>query len=134
VPAPTPVTIPVVETTEAIAALLLVQFPPVVAELSVDTLPVHIDVVPEIAAAVFTVATVVTKQPVLVVYVSVVVPADIPVSTPDELPMVATVVLLLVQLKPLLLGGGMFTVEPTHTVTGVATFGGSAFTMNEETR
>jgi hypothetical protein len=55
----------------------------------------------------YTVATVVTKQPVVVVYVSVVVPVDTPVIILLELPIVAIVVLLLLQLWPFVLGGAM---------------------------
>jgi hypothetical protein len=64
----------------------------------------------------------------------VVVPVDTPVIIPLELPIVATAVLLLVQLLPLVLGGAIEVVVPTHAATGDATAGGNALTVNADVR
>jgi hypothetical protein len=49
---------------------------------------------------------------------------------PLELPIVATAVLLLLQLLPLVLGGAMLVFVPTHAATGEAIAGGNALTVN----
>ena len=65
VPAVTPVTIPVLAPTDAVPVLLLLHVPPVVAELSVVTAPVHTVDAPDIAAGNgLTVTTAITRQPV----------------------------------------------------------------------
>ena len=58
-----------------------------------------------------------------------VVPVATPVNIPFELPIVATAVLLLLQLRPLVLGGGIAVVVPTHAVAEEAIAGGSALTV-----
>ena len=133
-PPATPVTIPVADPTVARAVLLLLHTPPPAASFSVIELPTTTDVGPVIVPApgsAYTVATAVTKQPVVVVYVSVVVPVDTPVMIPLELPIVATDVVLLLQLLPLVLGGNMLVEVPTHAATGEAIAGGRALTVND---
>ena len=66
-PAVLPVTIPVVDPIDAIAALLLVQTPPVVGSVSVRVCPTQRGAAPAIAAGNgFTVSVRVVKQPVVV--------------------------------------------------------------------
>ena len=93
-PAATPVTTPVPLLTVANDVLLLLQVPSGVASLSAVVKPAHTLVVPVIAAGSgFTVTTLVMIQPVGKVYVTVAVPAVIPVITLPAA--VATAVLLL---------------------------------------
>ena len=64
VPAPTPVTTPVPDTTVAFAGLLLLHVPPLVALLSVVVVPIQADSVPLIApGAAVTVTSYVATQP-----------------------------------------------------------------------
>ena len=66
-PEATPVTTPVEVPTVAIVLLLLLHVPPAIAQLSDEVPPAHNVVVPVIEATALTVASVVTKQPVIVV-------------------------------------------------------------------
>mgnify|MGYP003330429273 CR=1 FL=1 len=118
-PVVTPVAIPDEEPTVATPGALLDQTPPVVAELSGVPAPVQTNVDPEIFSGNgFTVTTMVASWPqgFETLYVSVVVPAEIPVSTPDAEPMVATDVLLLIQVPPAApVGFVIVVVEPIQT-------------------
>lgn len=109
-------TVPVDEPTVAILVLLQVQTPPVGEELNVDEDPVHMAKTPVIAAGcVFTVTTLVAKQPPLKVYVIVAVPAAAPVTTPDVELTLAVPDALLVHTPPV--GEeDKVVVDPTQTV------------------
>jgi hypothetical protein len=87
--------------TVATTVVPLLQVPPVVALVSVVVAPAHTLVAPDIVAGiVLTVTTVVARQPVINVYVILVVPAVRPVSMPDVAPIEATDGLLLVHDDP----------------------------------
>jgi hypothetical protein len=99
----TPVIDPVKETV-AMLLFVLYQKPPGVASLNEPTLPVHNVVVPDIAAIVGTVITVtvmVLVRPPISVYEIVTVPAATPVTIPEDVPTVAIVLSLLLQVPPL---------------------------------
>jgi hypothetical protein len=84
VPPPTPVIRPDVEPIVATEVLLLlhVALPPMI-QVSADELASQIFIVPLIAGGgVVALISLVTKQPLLTVYVTVVVPAAIPVTSP----------------------------------------------------
>lgn len=66
-PADAPYTIPATASTVAIAVLLLLQVPPVVASLNIVALPAHRVVLPVTGVIGFTVTVVVAKQPVGIV-------------------------------------------------------------------
>ena len=85
VPGVIPVTMPVPETI-AIAVLLLLQEPPDVASVKSTVYPAHTDVVPVIAAGNgLTITTFDVAQPVVgKTYTTVAVPAETPVTIPDE--------------------------------------------------
>src|SRR5215204_502048 len=108
VPGATGVTTPVLLLTVATAPLLLVQAPPAVPlVLRVAVLPMHSEELPVMVPAVtltFTVTLIVASvgepQPLDMLYLMVDVPAPIAVSSPDVASMVATAVLLLVQVPP----------------------------------
>src|ERR1043166_4771101 len=101
VPADTPVTTPVVEPIVATPVLLLLQVPPPVPSLNVVVAPWQILVTPVIGRGDgYTVTVMAAAQPVLRVYEMVEVPAATPVTIPVDEPIVATVVLLLVQIPP----------------------------------
>ena len=89
VPFVTPETAPDEMSTVAIAVLLLLHVPPLVASLNVVVLPAQTVVMPVIGAMGFTVTVVVAAQPVDIVYVIAVVPADTPDTIPDPKPIVA---------------------------------------------
>jgi len=111
VPALTPVTTPALVTV-ATAVLLLVQVPPVLG-VTLAVLPTFTAVAPPSVGRALTVKDTVAVQPVLVwVKVKVIVPALTPVTTP-ALVTVATALLLLAQVPPVL--GVTFAVLPTHT-------------------
>ncbi len=97
-----PVTIPVVAPTVAFEVLLLAHVPPVVPVLaSVVVAPTQMDVVPEMGVgSALTVTTAVLPQPVDPAKLMVVVPAEMAVTRPDVVPMVATEGLLLVHPVP----------------------------------
>jgi hypothetical protein len=117
-PADTPVTVPVVDPMLANVLLLLVHVPGLDASVSVEVRPTHTFVVPPIAAGnAFTVIGVVTEQPVGIVYIILGVPADTPVTMPDEAPAVACPGLLLVHVPPTVASLSVV-VWPTQT-TGV---------------
>ena len=100
VPPATPVTTPVPETTVATAVLLLVHEPPP-ASVSAVVNPGHTFVVPVIDDGNgLTVTVVFVVQPVGKVYTMVDVPASPAVTIPELVPIVATDVLLLVQVPP----------------------------------
>jgi len=85
VPDETPVTIPDSEPTEALVEVLLLQTPPAVASLSVTVPPTHTDAgAPMIGVIGFTNNVVLLTQPVdAIVYVTVVEPGVIPLTTPE---------------------------------------------------
>ena len=112
-PIPTPVTKPVLFTV-ATAGLLLIQVPPEEG-LRVVVLPICISELPvmETTGSAFTVKALELLQPVvLLVNISVAVPDETEVTTP-ELVIVATVVLLLAHVPPLL--GDTNAVPPIQT-------------------
>lgn len=124
----TPVTTPPASTV-AIAVLLLVHVPPVVvlaSEVVVPTQPVADPVIA--AGSAFTVTSVITVQPVVVVYVIADVPAATPVTIPVEVVIVALAVLPELHVPP---EGVLESVvaAPTHTVAVPAIAVGSAFTV-----
>jgi hypothetical protein len=101
VPVATPVTTPVVETTDAIEPSALLHVPPLVAHVRVVVKPWHTDAVPPIDAGVkLTVNVAVLRQPLLIRYEIVVVPELKPVATPVPASMIALVTLLLTQVPP----------------------------------
>jgi hypothetical protein len=101
VPEDTPVTTPVPLTTVATPVLALAHVPPVVPSVRVIVEPTHTGDDPGIAdGVVLTVTTVVVVQPVPREYVIIDVPDIIPVTTPVPPTTVATVVVPLVQVPP----------------------------------
>ena len=99
-PSDTPVTIPVVGLTVPTAGLELLQVPPAVGFDRVVVEPRHAVGIPVIAPGDATTVTIaVSKQPPNA-YVTIVVPGATPVMIPLAEPIVATPVLLLVQLPP----------------------------------
>jgi len=101
VPAPTPVTIPVVRPTVAFAVLLLLQVPPVVVLASVVVCPTHTLGLPVLPASpAFTVTIAVRVQLLPTVYVMMEVPVAMGVTTPVEEPIVATEVVPELQVPP----------------------------------
>ncbi len=111
-----PVTTPEADPTTAIAGLLLLHVPPVGEELNVVEVPSQMANVPVMAlGAVFTVTTLVAKQPPASVYVIVAVPAVPPVTTPEVEFTLAVPDALLVQVPPV---GVLLkvVVNPEHTV------------------
>jgi len=124
-PATTPEALPIVAT----IALLLLHVPPASASDKVVVDPAQTVEEPVmLAGCAFTLITLVTYAPVLFVKVITVVPGDIPVTTPEVMPTVATAVLLLVHDTP---GEASvtFMVEPTHTIDGPIIAPGSGFTV-----
>ena len=102
----------------AIPELLLVHTPPVVVLDSVIVPPAQtvegpvIDVDNEVTEMTF-----VARQPLPSLYVMVVVPSAIPVTTPDVKPIVATALLLLLHVPPDVESERVI-VDPTQTVEG----------------
>ena len=91
VPAASPDTKPEVTPTVAMVGLLLVQYPPGVASDNAEPEPTQVPIVPVIAAGKgSTVNTVVSEHPETPVYVIVVIPATMPLITPESTPIVAT--------------------------------------------
>ena len=101
VPDATPVTIPAPVPTVATVVVLLAQVPPVVPSVKVIVEPAQNAVEEEIAdGVVLTVTTAVAVHPVPSDYVIIDVPDKTPVTTPVLLPTVATVVVPLDQVPP----------------------------------
>ena len=130
-----PVTKPVVETTLAVPAALLLQLPPAVISLSCVVRPEHTSRVPVIiAGSGFTVTTTVDIQPVGKLYVIVAVRAVVPVAVPvtsTVLPvakMETTEVLLLLQV-PDGVTSLRLVVEPWQTLSIPNIDPGSGFTV-----
>ncbi len=100
-PALIPDIVPESEPIVATAVFVLVQVPPGVPSVADIVNPVQTEFGLTTAAGVtFTVRTDVVVQPAVVVYVIVVVPAETPDILPISAPIVATAVLLLLQLPP----------------------------------
>lgn len=103
VPAAMPLTTPVVTSTVATSVLLLLQVPPVTALVSVVVVALQMledpDIVP-VNGNGLTVMVVNAVHPPGVVYVMFVVPDTTPFTTPFDMPMVATPVLLLCHVPP----------------------------------
>lgn len=128
VPADKPVTKPVRDPILATVVLLLLHNPTGVASLNVVVPPVQSMVVPVIAAGfACTFITTVVIQPVANVYVMVVDPVEMPVTTPELIPIVAIVVLPLVHVPPP--SEARVTVCPIHTLLLPTIFDGSGFTV-----
>jgi len=114
----------------ATAVLLLLQVPDGVASLRVVVRPAHTFMVPVMAAGSgLTVSAVVAVQPVGKVYVMVRAPADTPVMIPVVLPAVASVVLLLLQVPPVVALLSVV-VRPAHTLVVPLIAAGSGLTVN----
>ena len=129
VPADTPVTTPLLLPTLATPVAPLAHTPPLVASVRVVVNPTHTLVVPPIAAGLaFTVTVATARQPVLNVYVIIVVPAVRPVTTPVETPIVATPVLPLVHVPPLV-ASVRVVVAPTQALSVPPMAAGLAFTV-----
>jgi hypothetical protein len=125
----TPVTTPVPATTVATLVGLLLHEPPPVKLVSVVVPPSHTCKVPVIGNGTgFTVATAVLKQPVPSVYVIVVVPLEIPVSTPVVTSIVPTAGVVLAHVPP-----GVVVVSVvvpfTHTCKEPPILAGNAYTV-----
>lgn len=101
VPALIPVTIPLAEPIFATEAFPLVQVPPVTLLVNVPVLPAHIDMRPPIVAGAAFTVTVAVVLHAPTVYVITAVPAATPATIPEEEPTVATSVLPLLQVPPL---------------------------------
>ena len=100
-PVVTPVTTPVEPTTLAIYVCALYHLPPVLASCKVVVVPGHACVVPVIAGgSAITLTESETKQPAGMVYVMAVLPAAMPVITPDVDMTVPMAGVLLVQVPP----------------------------------
>ena len=129
VPDNTPKTMPDDEPIVAIAVLLLLHVPPVVASASDADTPTQIDDGPVMpAGSWFTVAGVVVVQPVPNEYVTVTVPVVTPARKPVAEPIVATLMLLLVQVPPVA-GSPNAVVLPTHTRVVPVIVPGNVFTV-----
>ena len=125
-----PVAVPVV----AIVMSLLLHVPPPVVLLSVVTDPAHKVAVPLIAAgAATTDVTRVAMQPVLRAYVILVVPVTRPLTTPVVPSIVATVVLLLLQLPPVVALASV-ALAPTHVPDGPVIAAGVGLTVTTAVR
>ena len=117
-PIPTVVTQPVTLSIVATAPLLLLHVPPGVGSLRQLPKPIQIPSVPVIGPGLgFTVTVVNDIQPRGDDAMIVVVPFVLPVSIPVDEPMVATVVLLLLQVTPAVASVNAI-VLPTHTAVG----------------
>ncbi len=120
IPADTPVTLALAlpdGVTDATLVLLLVQVPEVYGSLNGMVFAMMTVLAPVMVPASGVVLMVTTRdveQPVVARNVMVVVPPDIPVTKPDDTPMVATPVLLLVQETPLPEGHSRIVVVPTQ--------------------
>ena len=130
VPALIPFIIPDKVPTVAIPVLLLIQLPPLIAsERSIEVPTQTIDG-PEMAEGDgVTEIVVVVKQPVARATVIIVVPNEIPVTTPVNIPIIATDGLLLVQLPPVVASNWVIE-DPTQTEVGPVMVEGRLFTVN----
>ena len=129
---PCPVTMPVAEPTVATAVLLLTHAPPEDTSDKVIVVPEQTTLGPVIAdGSGFTVMTVVAMQPVARVYVDTQVlgiPTIAPVAIPEDEPMVAIAVLLLLHVPPV--GASLnVIVDPEQTLLGPEIFPGNGFTV-----
>jgi hypothetical protein len=128
-PEDTAVTIPEEDPIAAFVTSLLLHLPPPGRSLSVVVAPAQIVVVPVIEeGSGLMVSALVAKQPVGNVYVRVVAPFATPLTMPLPEPIVATLVLLLVQV-PLPDTSLKVTVDPTHTFADPVIEAGKAFTV-----
>jgi hypothetical protein len=103
VPAPIPPTMPEVPTVPT-AVLLLLHTPPEEASLNVIVAPAQRENVPIITAGIGYTVTIIdtVPHPSVSVYAIVVVPAPMPVTTPDVEPTVPTLPLLLLHVPPVI--------------------------------
>ena len=123
-----PVTTPLTLPTVATAVLLLVQTP-TPALNKVVVLPTHTDVIPVIGAGKgLTNSVVVAMQLVLKVYVIIAVPALTPDATPLKEPIVATAMLLLLHVPPIVASLSVV-VLPTQTAVTPVIAAGSGLTV-----
>jgi len=128
VPALTAVTTPETEPTVATLVLLLDHIPPPV-PVNTTELPTHIALGPDIGPGEgFTTMVTLALQPVDNVYMIVAEPGATPVTTPDDEPTVAMLVLLLVQTPPAVLFVSVMD-DPAQTDVGPAMATGLGFTV-----
>ena len=128
-PATTPVATPVDALMVAIPVLLLLQVPPAVALVRVVVVAGHALSVPPIPGGAELILTIVVAlQPEADEKLIVEVPAATPVTMPEEEPMVATEVLLLVHVPPLVASVSVV-VWPVHTLVVPAIAAGVGFTV-----
>jgi hypothetical protein len=129
VPAATPVITPVVGLMVSVAGQPLLQLPPVVAFVAVVVEPTQVARLPPIVAGNgLTVSVTELEQPVVSVHIIVTVPAEIPVTIPEDEPTVAMAVLLLDQVPP----AGLLVsvvVEPSHTAGAAGLITGNGYTV-----
>ena len=128
-PAVTPPTMPS-EVTVAMLVEPLDHVPPGDASVKVVVAPTHMLAVPEILAGVgFTITEPTTKHPVDNVYVSGAVPVATPVTTPEDVPIVAIPIAPLLQVPP----EGVTLMEmasPEHTYGGPEIADGDGLTTS----
>jgi hypothetical protein len=130
VPPDTPVTEPEPEPIVATPGVPLIQVPPP-PSVNVTEDPTHTLPGPEIDDGnIFTVSIAVLIQPVGRVYVIVVLPAIPVVTVPDDDPIVATLVLLLVQVPPVIASVNVVVAPPAHKLSVPPITAGSGFTVN----
>ena len=125
---PIPVTAPVDEpTAKTPAPAVLLHVPPVTGLLNVVVAPMHRVVIPAMGARLFTVSVVVLIQPEVFAKVISVVPVETLATMPELLPIVATAVLLLIQVPK----GELLNVvdAPAQTEVRPTIAVGSAFTV-----
>jgi len=133
VPAETPARLPEETPIMAAVVLELVHVPPVIKSFSRFEVPAHSVVVPVMGAGVtFTVTSADVRQPVASVYVIMAVPGDAPVSVPEPAPIVATTVLLLLQV-PVPVRSVRLVDDPWHTCEAPPIVAGSGFTTTVAT-
>jgi len=129
VPAATPETIPDVTPTLAIRLLLLVQLPLPVASASVIAEPTQTLVKPDIAAGnELTVTTAVAAHVVGNVYEIIEVPDVTPVTTPVLEPIVATVLVVLLHVPPLVASDNVVVVPGHRNIVPVIAAGSGLIT------
>ncbi len=128
-PVPIPVTTPEPEPMDAMDGVLLVHVPPVVVFERVVVVPVVNVVAPVMAAGdALMVMVAVLKHPVPSEYVTVAVPADMPVTTPVDESIVAFEGLLQIQVPPGVTWLSVV-VAPTHTLNVPVIAAVAAFTV-----
>ena len=113
VPWAIPVTTPVVLPTVATDGVLLVHVPPIVVLVTVVVEPIHIGATPKIGAAGGTTVTISVTNVDPHVFVTIYEMTDVPVATPETIPLlltVATPVLALLQAPPVVTSANV--VEP----------------------